>query len=138
MWQEMVEKGARTEISVVVLFCHSAELSLPFIVVPTHIDGNEQMFFVTLHSVERKRIGDAAINEEAVPHFNGAEKGGDRYGGANGLEEAAVGEDYFSPAVVVGGYGAEGDGERFDGAVGDKLLDGVDDAVAFDNMVDTE
>lgn len=73
-----------------------------------------------------------------MPHFNGAEKGGDRYGGANGLEEAAVGEDDFSPAVVVGGYGAEGDGERFDGAVGDKLLDGLDDAVAFDNVVDTE
>ena len=134
----MVEKGARTEISVVVLFCHSAELSLPFIVVPTHIDGNEQVFFVALHSVERKRIGDAAIDEEAVLHFNRAEKGGDRYGGANGLEEAAVGEDDFSPAVVVGGYGAEGDGERFDGAVGDKLLDGLDDAVAFDNVVDTE
>ena len=76
MRKEMVEKGARTEISVVVLLCHSAELSLPFIVVPTHIDGNEQVFFVALHSVERKRIGDAAINEEAVPHFNGAEKVG--------------------------------------------------------------
>ena len=63
---------------------------------------------------------------------------GQRDAGTNGLEETALAQHHLATGLPVGGYGTIGYGQVLDGHIGHKLHDGLDDAGAFDDVVEAE
>jgi hypothetical protein len=93
---------------------------------------------VALDAVQWDGVEHASIDEDHAVALYGLVKRGEGDAGTDSLKEATLPDDDLAPGFQVGGYGTIGYRQVLDGDIGHKLHNGLDDALAFHQVIERE